>query len=93
MPIGLDAEVELSDKRVRDAVAGEDDVLRARELVADHVAQRVVFLVEVEDGGMGYTWEMVRSATWLGATEARSGGGEVGRTGLRGLDDFAFALG
>lgn len=53
--IGLDAEVEFGEQRMRDLVAGEPDVRILVELVFEEVAEGVVFLVEVEDGAVGDT--------------------------------------
>lgn len=51
--VGVDAELEGREKRVRDLVGGEGDVLHAVELVAEEVGERVVFFVESELSGVG----------------------------------------
>lgn len=63
--VGLDAQLEGSKKRVGNLVGGEDDVLVLEEALGEEVAERVVFLVEREDGCVGYTW-----STWLAIVEA-----------------------
>lgn len=50
--VGVDAELESREERVRDLVGGEGDVLHAVELVAEHVGEGVVFLVESEESGV-----------------------------------------
>jgi hypothetical protein len=51
--VGVDAELESREERVRDLVGGEGDVLHAVELVAEHVCEGVVLLVECELSGVG----------------------------------------
>jgi hypothetical protein len=51
--VGVDAELESREERVRDLVGGEGDVLHAEELVAEHVGEGVVFFVECELSGIG----------------------------------------
>lgn len=48
LSIRLHAKLEGSEERVRDLVAGEEDVLGLHELCAEEVAEGVVFLVEGE---------------------------------------------
>lgn len=50
--VGVDAELEGRKERVRDLVGGEGDVLHAVELVAEHVGEGVIFLVESEESGV-----------------------------------------
>lgn len=52
LAVGVDAELEGGEQRVRDLVGGEGDVLEAEELVAQHVGESVVFFVEREQGGV-----------------------------------------
>jgi hypothetical protein len=63
--VGLDAQLESSEERVGNLVGGEDDVLVLEEALGEEVAERVVFLVEREDGCVGYTW-----SAWLAVVEA-----------------------
>lgn len=51
--VGVDAELESRKERVRDLVGGESDVIHAVELVAEHVGEGVVFLVERKESGVG----------------------------------------
>jgi hypothetical protein len=51
--VGVDAELEGRKERVRDLVGGEGDVLHAEELVAEHVCEGVIFLIECELSGVG----------------------------------------
>lgn len=53
LAVGVDAQLEGGEKRVRDLVGGEGDVVGAVQLVAHHVGQGVVFLVEGEERGVG----------------------------------------
>jgi hypothetical protein len=53
--IGLDAELEGREKRVRYFVGGENDVFVLEQALRKEVAKSVVFLVECEDGGVGHT--------------------------------------
>lgn len=53
LAVGVDAQLEGGEERVRDLVGGEGDVVGAVQLVAQHVGQRVVFLVEGEERGVG----------------------------------------
>lgn len=50
--VGVNAELEGRKERVRDLVGGKGDVLHAVELVAEHVGEGVVFLVESEESGV-----------------------------------------
>lgn len=52
LAVGVNAELEGRKERVRDLVGGEGDVLHAVELVAEHVGEGVVFLVESEESGV-----------------------------------------
>ena len=54
--VGLHAELEGGEQRVRDLVAGEEDVLGFDEFGAQEVAERVVFFVEGEHGGVWDAW-------------------------------------
>jgi hypothetical protein len=51
--VGVNAELESRKERVGDLVGGEGDVLHAVELVAEHVGEGVIFLVECELSGIG----------------------------------------
>jgi hypothetical protein len=51
--VGVNAELEGRKERVRDLVGGEGDVLHAEELVAEHVCEGVIFLIECELSGVG----------------------------------------
>jgi hypothetical protein len=53
LSIGVNAELECSEERVRDFVGSEGDVVHAEQLVAQHVGHGVVFLVEREESGVG----------------------------------------
>lgn len=52
-PIGSDAQFEASEQRMRDFVGGEVDVGVLVQALGEEVAERVVFLVEGEDSGVG----------------------------------------
>lgn len=52
---GLGWGLDLRNKGMRDFVAGEGNAAVLQEASADEVAERVVFLVEGEDGGGGDT--------------------------------------
>jgi len=52
LAVGVDAELEGRKERVRDLVGSEGDVIHAVELVAEHVGEGVVFLVESEESGI-----------------------------------------
>ena len=52
LAVGVDAELESGKERVRDFVGGEGDVLHAEQLVAQHVGEGVVLLVESEESGV-----------------------------------------
>nr|POE63291.1 hypothetical protein CFP56_04194 [Quercus suber] len=54
--VGLDAQLEHREQRMRHLVGGEDDVRRLDELRPQQVAQRVVLLVEREHGRVGHAW-------------------------------------
>ena len=56
LPIRLHAQFEGGEERVRDLVAGEEDVRVFGEVRAEQVAQGVVFFVEREEGGVGDAW-------------------------------------
>lgn len=56
LAVGLHAQFEGREERVRDLVAGEEDVGGFDEFGAQEVAQRVVFFVEGEKGGVGDAW-------------------------------------
>jgi hypothetical protein len=51
--VGVDAELECREEGMRDLVGGECDVVHTVELVAEHVGEGVVFLVESEESGVG----------------------------------------
>ena len=51
--VGVDAELEGGEERVRDLVGREGDVLHAEQLVTQHVGERVVLFVEGEESGIG----------------------------------------
>jgi hypothetical protein len=51
--VGVNAELEGRKERVRDLVGCEGDVLHAEELVAEHVCEGVIFLIECELSGVG----------------------------------------
>ena len=53
LAIRLHAQLEDREERVRDLVGGEEDVRRAGQLVAEQVAESVVFFVEGEEGCVG----------------------------------------
>jgi hypothetical protein len=66
--VGRDAELEGRKERMRDLVCGEDNVVVLEEALRQQVAERVVFLVEGEDG-------RVRDAyCGLGSVIAHGGG-------------------
>lgn len=50
--IGLDAELEGSEERVGHLVRGEADVVVLEEALGEQVAERMILLVEGEDGGI-----------------------------------------
>ncbi len=52
---GLGWGLDLRNEGMRDFVAGEGNAAVLQEASADEVAERVVFLVEGEDGGGGDT--------------------------------------
>lgn len=52
LAVGVNAELEGRKERVRDLVGSEGDVLHAVELVAEHVGEGVIFLVESEESGV-----------------------------------------
>jgi hypothetical protein len=52
LAVGVDAELEGGEERVRDFVGGESDVVHAEQLVAQHVGEGVVLLVEGEESGV-----------------------------------------
>lgn len=52
LAVGVNAELEGRKERVRDLVSGEGDVIHAVELVAEHVGEGVIFLVESEESGV-----------------------------------------
>jgi hypothetical protein len=52
--VGLHAELEGSEERVRNFVGREDDVVVLEETLGEEVAECVILLVECEDGGIGY---------------------------------------
>lgn len=53
--VGLYAQLESGEEGVGNLVGGEDDVLVLEEALGEEVAERVVFLVEREDGCVGNT--------------------------------------
>jgi hypothetical protein len=59
--VGRDAQLKGREERVRDFVCGEDNVVVLEQALREEVAERVVFLVEGEDGRVGDTWCTVRS--------------------------------
>jgi hypothetical protein len=82
--VGLDAQLEGGEERVGNLVGGEDDVLVLEEALGEEVAERVVFLVEREDGRVGYTW-----SAWLAVVEAMEW---QGLTGLLLVLDFRLPV-
>ena len=52
LAVGVDAELKSGEEGVRDFVGGEGDVLHAEQLVAQHVGEGVVLLVECEESGV-----------------------------------------
>jgi hypothetical protein len=60
LAVGVDAELESGKERVRDFVGGEGNVLHAEQLIAQHVGEGVVLLVESEESGVrDLCWEML----------------------------------
>jgi hypothetical protein len=60
LAVGVDAELESGKERVRDFVGGEGNVLHAEQLIAQHVGEGVVLLVESEESGVrNLCWEML----------------------------------
>ena len=64
--VGGDAELESREERVGDFVRREDDVVVLEEALGEEVAERVIFFVEGEDGGVGDACSLVRSDNWGG---------------------------
>jgi len=52
LAIGLDAKFELGKERMGDTIGRESDVTVRKKLLAEHIGEGVVFLVEGEDGGV-----------------------------------------
>jgi hypothetical protein len=55
-PIGCDAQLEGRKERVGDFVRREGDILVFVEALREQVAERVVFLIESKNGGVGGAW-------------------------------------
>jgi hypothetical protein len=53
LAVGVNAELEGGEERVRDFVGGEGDVVHAEQLVAQHVGEGMVLFVEGEESGVG----------------------------------------
>lgn len=54
--VGLDAQIEGGEERVRGPVGGEENVLVGQEARGEEVAHGVVFFVEVEDCSVRGAW-------------------------------------
>ena len=84
--VGGDAQLERRKERVRDLVGGEDDVVVLEQALREQVAERVVLLVEGEDGGVGDA-----CASWISGCVG--GGEDCGElTGLLLVLDLLLAV-